>query len=80
MKAALKVIFTRLERFFLRNNKAFVLRNTLSSEGSNEDEEAHEEYHETPLLKALIKETFVARKRTQTRERLEQDDIQDDSS
>ena len=67
MKTALKVLFTRLERFFLRNNKAFVLRNTVSSEGSSDGEVVWDELLQSPYLKALISETFVKRKRTKTR-------------
>ena len=67
MKAALKVLFTRLERFFLRNNKAFVLRNTVSSEGSSDSEVVWNELLKSPYLKALIADAFVARKKTKTK-------------
>ena len=67
MKAALKVLFTRLERFFLRNNKAFVLRNTVSSEGSSDGEVVWDEFLQSPYLKELIAETFAMRKKTKTR-------------
>ena len=35
MKVALRVLFTKLERFFLKNNKRFVLRAEGPSENSD---------------------------------------------
>ena len=35
MKVALRVLFTKLERFFLKNNKRFVLREESPSESSD---------------------------------------------
>ena len=59
MKTALKVLFSRLDHFFIKNNRAFVVRDETSSDSSNENEFIHEEHFESPYLNKLLTETMV---------------------
>ena len=53
MKVALRVLFTKLERFFLKNNRRFVLRAESPSESSDSFDADHVR-EESPFLEDLI--------------------------
>ena len=56
-KAALRVLFTKVERFFLKNNKAFVLGYAQEQSDSSDSEFDHSEKRQ-PYSKALLKATI----------------------
>ena len=62
MKTALKVLFTKVERFFIKNDRTFVVRDGELSESSSDGEFTHEQTTNSPYLKKLMTETVLNRR------------------
>ena len=62
MKAAFRVLFTRVERFFLKNNKAFVLG--YADVADDDSTDSNFDYSEKrPYTKALLEATKLSNKK-----------------